>query len=367
MIIIVKQYLNILDLIMKKLKIINFIILAVLLTGSTFAQKPMRAGTTAANFLEIGFGSAGNAMGDAYASIANDVSAIYWNPAGLAGIEYNEAMFTAQPWVADISTSFAAVAIKIDGIGTIGLGFINTDYGKMDVTTLEMQEGTGETFSSSDNAFMISYARKLAEWFSFGATAKYISSNIWHTSANAIAFDLGVIINTSFFTQTGRAEDGLNIGMSISNYGAPLKYDGMDLLNPIDISTNQAGNYKDVQGQFKLQEWELPLIFRVGASYNAIAMDNHTLTLAVNALHPNNNTESVNVGAQYAFNLPSFGKLFIRGGYKALFMEDSEYGASYGFGIMTNKLFNTGIKFEYAFRDIGVLGNNHCYGISVMF
>lgn len=352
---------------MKKPRIFNTIILILFVSAVCYAQKPMRAGTTAANFLEIGYGSAGNSMGDAYVSLANDVSAVYWNPAGLAGVEYNEAMFTSQPWVADINTSFSAVAIKVEGIGTLGFGFINSDYGKMDVTTLEMQEGTGETFSSSDNAFILSYARKLADWFAFGASAKYVSSKIWHTSASAIAFDLGVIINTSFFTQSGKAEDGLNIGMSISNYGSPLKYDGMDLLNPIDIAPDTAGNYRDVPGQFKLQEWELPLIFRIGASYNPLVLDNHKVTIAFNALHPNNNTESVNIGAQYALYLPSFGEFFVRGGYKALFMEDSEYGASFGFGVVTTMLFNTGIKFEYAFRDVGILGSNHSYGVSVMF
>jgi hypothetical protein len=47
-----------------------------ILSISSFAQKPMRAGTTAANFLEIGYGAAGGALGDAYVSIATDVSAI---------------------------------------------------------------------------------------------------------------------------------------------------------------------------------------------------------------------------------------------------------------------------------------------------
>ncbi len=335
--------------------------------NTTFAQKPMRAGTTAANFLEIGFGAAGNSLGDAYVSMVNDVSAIYWNPAGLSNMEYSEAMFVSQPWIAGINTSYSAVAVNIAGIGTLGLGFINVDYGEMDVTTLAMQEGTGEKFSSSDKAVILSYGRRLADWFTFGASVKYVSSTIWHMSASAIAFDLGVIINTPFFSLTGKNEDGLNIGMSISNYGLPMKYDGMDLLNPIDISPTEAGNYQDVAGQFKLQEWELPLIFRIGASYNPLVIGNHTVTVSVNALHPNNNSESVNVGLQYSVLIPSFGKFFARGGYKALFMEDSQYGASLGFGVLTTLLYNNGIKFEYAFRDVGILGGTHCYGISVMF
>lgn len=331
------------------------------------AQKPMRAGTTAANFLEIGYGAGANGMGDSYVSIANDVSSAYWNPAGLANMEQNEAMFVIQPWLVDTRASFAAAGLLVPNLGTFALSLISLDFGEMDVTSLAMQEGTGETFSANDLAMGISYGRKLATWFAMGASAKYVTSSIWHTKASAMAFDLGVIINTPFFSRTGNEEKGLNIGMSISNYGSRMKYDGMDLLNPIDISPDEAGNYRDAPGQFRLQEWELPLIFRFGASWTPIYAGMHQVILSVDALHPNNNSESVNVGAQYSASFPSFGKIFFRGGYKALFMEDSQYGLALGFGATTFLLGNKGLKVEYAFRDSGILGKTHCYGIGVLF
>src|SRR5262245_50134089 len=306
-------------------------------------------------------------MGDAYVSMTNDVSAIYWNPAGLANLEQTEAMFTMQPWIADISASFTAVGLVIPNIGTLGLGLTYVDYGEMEVTNLAMQEGTGEKFTSSDLAVSLSYASKLVHWFAFGASAKYVSSSIWHTNASAVAFDLGVIVNTAFFSPTHEREHGMNIGMSISNYGTPLKYDGLDLVYPIDILPDQGGNYQDLQGQFRLRSWELPLIFRIGASLHPIVTANHEVTLAVDALHPNNNNESVNLGGQYAITLPSFGKVFFRGGYKALFMEDSQYGLSLGFGLAVNLLRNKGVRFEYAFRDVGIFAKTHSYGISVLF
>ncbi|MEW6193563.1 MAG: PorV/PorQ family protein [Bacteroidota bacterium] len=352
---------------MTKFQIHGFILAMIICLTNIQAQKPMRAGTTAANFLEIGYGAAGNSLGDSYVSLVDDVSSIYWNPAGLATMDNSEAMFVTQPWIADIQTSFSAVGLVLPGIGTLGIGFIQVDYGEMEVTTLAKQEGTGEKFSPGDYAVSLSYARKLADWFAFGATAKYISSNIWHMNASSIAFDLGVIIQTPFLSPTDRNEDGINIGMSISNYGTSLKYDGMDLLTSIDISENEGGNYEDTPGQFKLSDWELPLIFRIGFSFNPIVTGNHTLTLTANALHPNNNSESVNVGAQYTLFIPSFGKVFMRGGYKGLFMEDSEYGMSLGFGVLTTLLFNQGVKFEYAYRDVGILGGTHSYGLSVTF
>jgi hypothetical protein len=330
-----------------------------------YAQKPIRVGTTAANFLEIGFGAAGASMGDAQVSLANDVSAIYWNPAGLAKLTRSEAMFVSQPWIAGMNTSFSAIGIILPGIGTLGAAVILMDYGEMEVTTMAMQDGTGEKFSPKDMAIYISFARNLAEWFSFGASGKIVNSNIWHLNATAIAFDLGVIIQTPFFSPT--EEDGMRIGMSISNYGTPLKYDGLDLLNPIDISTGEAGNYRDASGQFRLQEWELPLIFRIGTSVTAFKTDQHELIVTADALHPNNNSESVNLGGQYTLTIPTFGKINLRGGYKALFMEDSQFGLSLGMGVQTDLLFNIGLKAEYAYRDIGVLGNVNSFGVSVMF
>ncbi len=330
-------------------------------------QKPHRAGTTAANFLEIGFGCAGSAMGDAYVAVANDLSATYWNPAGLGYMTRSEAQFTYQPWLLDINTSAAAVGLVLPRLGTFALSLYHTGYGEMEVTTVASQEGTGETFSATDFAFAFSYSRRLAQWFSFGASAKYVSSQIWHVGASAVAVDLGVLLQTHFFSQTGDRADGMSIGMSISNFGTKMRYDGMDLLQPIDILPLEQGNYRDVRGQFRLEAWELPLMFRIGAAVHPLVHERHRLTLALDALHPNNNSESLNVGAQYQWILPATGSFFLRAGYKALFLEDSEYGLALGAGATLYMMHNTALKLEYAYRALGILGKVHAYTVGVLF
>jgi hypothetical protein len=348
-------------------KSILFLCALLIVSTSAIAQKPMRAGTTAANFLEIGYGAAGSAMGDAYVSLASDVSAAYWNPAGLARMEKSEAMFMTQPWIVDMNTSFGAVGIVVPGFGTIGASIILMDYGDMDVTTMDQQEGTGERFSSKDMALSVSYARNLAEWFSFGASGKLITSTIWHETATAMAFDLGAIIKTDFFSPTGGNDHGLSIGMCICNYGTTLKYDGLDLLTPIDVAPNEAGNYQNAPGRLSTEQWELPLIFRIGTSITPIYTESQELILSADALHPNNNTESVNVGAQYSIRFPVFGKVFLRAGYKGLLMEDSQYGATYGMGVQTDFMGNQGLKAEYAYRPMGILGYAQSFGVSLLF
>ena len=103
--------------------------------------------------------------------------------------------------------------------------------------------------------------------------------------ASAFALDLGVLVNTKFSLQ-GKDEDGLNIGMSISNYGTRMQFDGIDSYQPIDVFTEyEAGNYGDVAGQFRTSQWELPLIFRIGVALKPIANNFMDVKVGIDALH----------------------------------------------------------------------------------
>jgi len=331
------------------------------------SQTINRYGTTTANFLEIGVGSGPTSMGDAQVALADDVSSIYWNPAGLASLKKPSVIFMLQPWLVDINMLFTGGAVVIPGVGNIGFGITQMDYGEMDVTTLEYQEGTGEKFKATDLAASFTYSRKIVSWFSFGSSIKYVRSNIWHSSASAFALDLGVLVNTKFFSFTGKDEDGLNIGMSISNYGTRMQFDGIDSYQPIDISEYEAGNYGDVAGQFRTSQWELPLIFRIGVALKPIASNFMDVKIGIDALHPNNNSESINTGISVDNKIPGFGVLSFRGGMKAVFMDSPQYGVTGGFGLKMNYLGNRSIQIDYAFKDIGILGNMHAYTIGLSF
>jgi hypothetical protein len=352
----------------KKIMNIKFLVAVILVFfNSAFAQQPYRVGTTTASFLEIGYGPAGVSMGDAMVSSTDDIEAIYWNPAGLAYMNNHEALFYSKPWVVDISLGMAAVGVVIPPVGTLALGVWYADFGQMEVTTMEMQDGTGEQFNASDYSFSLSYARMLADWFSFGASVKYIFSSIWKARASAVAADMGVILNTGFFSFTGQFEDGMKLGMSISNFGTKMQYDGMILLEPIDPLPNENGNYSKVEGQYRLREWELPLIFRIGVSVTPIKTEQSRMILNVDALHPNNNSESINVGASYLYRVFTFGDLFVRGGYKGLFMDNTQYGLCAGGGFNMHLFGNLQVKVEYSYQDLKELGYVNSFGVAIKF
>jgi hypothetical protein len=352
---------------MIKRQFFNMVCFFLLFSTAGWTQKPYRLGTTAASFLEIGIGAKAVAMGDASVAYAQDMSAIYWNPAGLALLKSNEAMFMYQPWFIDVNTLFAGAALTLPGIGTLGVGIFGINYGDIDVTTLDYQSGTGEQYTASDYNFNLTYARRLVTWFSFGGTFKYISSKIWHSQASAMAMDLGVLIQTPFLSTSVNKESGMLIGMSISNYGTRMQYDGMELLFPEDISPDEDGNYQNLQAKYKMSEWELPLLFRIGLAVHPIVAMNHHLTVEVDGLHPNNNSEFVNLGTEYKYITPGFGEVVLRAGYKGLFMVNSNFGATFGGGLKLYLSASQSVNLDYAFRSFSVLGNVHCFSVGVSF
>ena len=214
----------------------NIIIFINLVASICYSQ--YRYGTTSANFLEIGTSSNAVAMGEAYVSLADDAISAYWNPAGLASVNGLEIGISSQNWVADIKHFSAAGALSLGNYGTLSIWFTDFDYGSIEVTNVQYQNGTGEYYTANELAAAIAYAKSLVNWFSFGVSIKMINSNIWHSSAKATAMDIGVIVKTNYFSRTKNRNDGMRIGMSISNYGTKMKYDGIDLINPIDILEN---------------------------------------------------------------------------------------------------------------------------------
>ena len=347
-------------------KIIFSILILVFLNTLMAQNSPNRVGTTASNFLELGYDPKGLAMGEACVSMVDDLSSVYWNPAGLAFLKKNEMFFSYQPWLVNTQTYMASAGIIAPRIGTFALSVLGINYGEMEVTTMELQEGTGETYTPQDIALNFSYGRSLTTWFGFGATVKYIHSSIFHSTANALAADFGVIIKTKFFSP-GNSKEGMKIGMALTNYGTQMRYGGLDMLRSIDIAPDESGNYKDIQVEYKTDSWEIPLIFRIGVSVNPILTTFHKLTIAVDALHANNNNESVNIGTEYTANIPGSAKLMLRAGYRSLFLENSEFGPTFGCGVRLPSLGGNSLQIDYAYRNIGILGNTNAMSLSILF
>ncbi|MFN2126758.1 MAG: PorV/PorQ family protein, partial [Anaerolineales bacterium] len=158
-------------------------VLLILLLSVTYIFGQTKVGSTAAPFLNIAVSPRAISMGGAFVATANDVSSLYWNPAGASRSDINEAMFSHSRWFADINYNWAGAMIKLGGAGTLGLSLTYLDYGDIEVTTLAEQDGTGEFFSASDMSLGLTYSYNLTDRFYLGGTVKYIQQKIWKYSA----------------------------------------------------------------------------------------------------------------------------------------------------------------------------------------
>lgn len=336
----------------------NMIILGlILIVPALFAQEKdaAKVGITAAPFLEIGVGSRAIGMGGAFVATANDASALYWNPAGIAGMRNGQLLLMHSPWLAGITFQFAGVVIPLGQLGTLGGTLTSLNSGEMDVRTVDQPEGTGEIFSATDLALGLSYARSLTDRFSIGFNAKYIYQKIWHEKAQGFALDVGTLFVTGFH--------GLRIGAALTNFGTEMRLAGKELLVFHDVDPNILGNNERVPANLQTDSWPLPMTFQFGLATEFLKTTTQRLTVAVDALHPYDNTESLNMGGEYAFRE----MIFLRTGYRDLFLKDAEQSWTFGLGIANRLVGNLNIAFDYAYADFGRLENTQRFSLLITF
>ena len=336
--------------------IIYHLIVLICVTTTVFGQNVSKVGTTAAAFLEIEVGARAVGMGGAFMAVANDATTIYWNPAGLARLPGGEAVLCHNQWLAGINFDFAGVVLPLSQFGALGVSITSFTTDEMDVRTVIEPEGTGEKFSVNDLSLGLSYAKSLTDRFSIGFTVKYIQQNIWHMKASSFAIDIGTLFTTPFY--------GIRIGMCISNFGSKMRMEGKDTFVNYDIAPQQSGSNDRIPAYLQTDEFALPLLFRVGLAMDVLKSEDNLLTLAVDAAHPSNNTEYVNLGMEYVFkNLVA-----LRVGYKNLFLLDNEEGFTAGAGLKLNKMIsNVSLMIDYSYQDFGRLSNAQRFSLGLAF
>ncbi|MDR9415548.1 MAG: PorV/PorQ family protein [Gracilimonas sp.] len=285
-------------------------------------QAQDKVGTTASPFLSITSGARASAMGGAYAAISNDGSSIFWNPGGLAQLDKTTVSFSNMNWFLDSQIQDASVIINGGNAGNFALSVRALNYGDIEVTTIDNPGGTGEIFTPTDLSVSVSYSRFITNQFSIGANTKFVQQKIWNEAATGFAVDMGMFYRSNF--------KNLRIGMSITNFGTDMRMTGDDLRQAIDIAEGQNGNNDRLEGYLDTDSWPMPLMFRVGLAIDALDLDDHKVVFAVDAKHPSDNSESIDLGFEYGFNE----LVFIRGGYRSLFASQIEdQGLTAGFGL----------------------------------
>jgi hypothetical protein len=194
--------------------------LAVLLPAAAFSASP---GETGLAFLKIGVGARAAGMGEAYVAVAQDATALYWNPAGIATTPGYEVHATHDEWVSDVRYEYVA---GVRGMKGHALG---AHVGLLHMGELEQRDETGQLtghFRTYDMTTGLSYARRMTRSLEVGATAKFLYEKIQDYGASGFAFDLGTRFRTGI--------PGLTLAATASNLGGEMKFIDEPFLLPIN-------------------------------------------------------------------------------------------------------------------------------------
>ena len=181
--------------------------------------------------------------------------------------------------------------------------------------------------------------------FAVGMTLKLVHEKYLSYGYNSWAIDIGTLYRTEFH--------GLKIGMSILHFGPEVQFSGsfIDYSDPLSVDVNKPKSF---------ETYSLPINFRFGVSFDLMRSEHHSIVMAADMIHPNNNLEQYNVGLEYSLNR----LLYLRGGYQ---IDDNEGGMSFGTGV---EIRINGIKkavLDYAFSEMGILKSVHSVSLSLSF
>jgi len=308
---------------------------AVFLASPAFAIKG--PGTTSANFLKIGVGARPVALGEAYTALAEDVNAIYYNPAGLAFLQRQEATLMHNKFVEGVSQEWAAYALPTQKYGTYALGIQMLRVKPFDAYD-RFDRPSGEV-SATDLAATIGWGKELGadrRW-AWGGAAKYISSKLYTRQTTTVAADFGVLLRGP--------EDKWRYGASIRNLGRGLK--------------------------FLEQRFDLPASLRAGVSYHTpldYPFSGSYLTWSAEGIMDVDRYPTGAGGLEFS----PVKEMTIRVGYRQ--NQDSGLGISAGFGFSSleagfveNYAWWPEFLLDYAFVDYGPLKYSHRVSVTIRF
>lgn len=337
---------------MKKL-LVHIVLLSVFVSQGVAQLVPnlggQRAGISAFQFLKIGVGARGVAMGESFVAVANDASALFWNPAGLVDAQQNQVIASHAEYLVDISHEFLGVSYRLGENDAVGVSFSSLHMKDMEITTELQPFGTGRYFSFGDIAIGLTYSKKMTEQFSFGATIRYVEETLDILKMRSVMVDLG----TLYWTGLGSTR----FAVTISNFGSDVEPKGnVTQANGVSVSS--------------FQSFSLPTIFKLGVAMEAMETEDSRLTTSLQLNHPNDNSEHFRLGLEYAFK----NTFFLRGGIKRtigqrLFGRDetSPEDFTFGAGVAVDLAELTRVNADYAFARFGELGSVHRISIAFTY
>jgi len=294
------------------------------------AQIFEKVGTFDGQFLKIGIGARAAGMGDAFVAVADDPSAVFWNPSGIARLDEDktQVMVNHIEWPASVNIDQATVAFHVNKLpGMLAVNARSLSIANEPVRDSFHPDGTGQFFDAGYTSFGATYARSFTDKFSAGGTVNLVREGLAEFTQQTITFDLGTLYDVGVA--------GMKIGFAIQNIGG--------------------------QVQFIDRQARVPAVFRVGTSADLIKSGPNHLLGTFEFSHPPDNSERMNAGFEYSFR----NYFFLRSGYNINY--DSEgFAAGAGVKFPISPLKSTA-NFDYAYTDMKTLGTGHRFSLTMKF
>jgi uncharacterized protein UPF0164 len=316
-----------------------------LLPGPASAQFSLgnqRAGTSAVPFLKLAVGARASGLGEAFVAVANDPTAIYWNPAGLASLQRRELLFAHVQWPGDIRYEYVAYVIPSRRFGGSFAFQFGSLYTEMDETTEFEPMGTGRSFIFSDMVAGAAYARRWTDKLLVGAGAKFVredaGSDVGGPVSQAVLFDMGSIYYLGY--------GSVRIATSLTNFGPALRPGGT-FISPI------SGEER------RYDAFDPPIQFRYGFAFEPMENQSQRLTASFEITQPADNSQRVKSGLEWTWDQ----RLALRTGYS--FNEDEmKFAAGAGVHFGMNQIRGA---FDYAYTNGGMLGGVNRFSLGLKF
>jgi hypothetical protein len=205
-------------------------LLALLLVLVATPVEAQRIAKYGADFLAGGVGARALGMGGAHVALASDVTAGYWNPAGLSATVFPQAAYMhAERFDGIVQFDYGAVAFPLSVVSTLGVSFFRSGIDDIPNTLQAWENGQPRSenvtfFSAADYAFFISYARQVRDHLSAGASVKVIRRTIGDfASAWGYSLDLGAQLQLGTFAFGANIQDLTGMLQSWSVNGAAFE------------------------------------------------------------------------------------------------------------------------------------------------
>ncbi len=309
--------------------------LATLLVALVFAPAAHaagEAGTSGLNFLKIAAGPRAEAMGGAHVSVADDAYAAYWNPGGLVQLRHPELAAAHSQQMDGVSEQFVSYVYPFAGGRTVSASFT-----RLAVSPFDAYDNNGArtgSVSSDDTAAGMAAAQafslpgEAAPVIGLGAGAQFVRERLGSDSASTVVGDVG-LWSGGWESWVGSWAKGARLGFAVRHLGPRVR--------------------------FVSEQTRLPTTIAAGASVDKRVWGD-PMTFAVEAARTNNESAVVSLGGEYWVHRLIGLRLGLHRG--------SQEGVGFRFGLgMRIRV----VQVDYAFSNVGALGNSHQVGMTFKF